>query len=175
MIGQGGAKRNFTLLNGGAKTAETVRPNFYTMKPVGLMRAYKTNALSSAELKAPNQTPPKTEAAGAPSIPPFGLFELDASGIVRHYAPSDVFAEQVEKSSVIGRNFFTELIPLEQGRDWQVRFRTFMAGCGKTDKFDGVFNHEGRAVKIHFVLAHLSERSEQGHRRMALVRVMPGN
>jgi photoactive yellow protein len=104
---------------------------------------------------------------------PFGLFELDARGVVVHFSPvmeehRDAFAQ-----SIIGRNFFDDLFSISEVEELKSRFLNFMADGASVERFTVSFDYNESSVKVQIVMAHLSEKTEQGHERFALLRMMP--
>jgi photoactive yellow protein len=104
---------------------------------------------------------------------PFGLLELDTSGAVIRYSPASEQNSDVKAHDVLGRHFFTEVVPNDQVKDFQARFHLFMAQGQTVDRFSTVFDSEEGQVKVQILLARISEKTEQGSKRLALVRIMP--
>lgn len=107
------------------------------------------------------------------SAPPFGLLELDAAGTVVRYSPAFEQSPEVRSDDVLGRNFFTEVMPATEVRDQQARFRLFMTQGQTRDQFSTTFPSEQGRIKVQILLARMTEKSEHGSERLALVRVMP--
>jgi photoactive yellow protein len=118
-----------------------------------------------------------TDAAPAPDsspfVLPFGLFELDPAGTVIRYSPASEATPTVEAKDIWGRNFFTEIAPVEQVVGFRLRFHSFMASGQAVERFTTVFEHEQRNIKVQIMLAHITEKSDDGRKRLALVRIMP--
>jgi photoactive yellow protein len=104
---------------------------------------------------------------------PLGLLELDPQGVVVRYAEAAEEKSNVSGESIIGRDFFTDVIRAGQIEEWRVRFRAFMDGGQSVERFTAKVTEGGQNVKVQVVMAHISERSEEGRRRLALVRIMP--
>lgn len=109
----------------------------------------------------------------SPCLLPFGLFELDASGTVIRYSPASETAPAFEARDIWGRNFFTEIAPVEQVVGFRLRFHSFMANGLAVERFTTTFAHGEQNIKVQIMLAHITEKSEDGRRRLALVRIMP--
>ena len=75
---------------------------------------------------------------------PFGLLDLDKKGVVCRYCPSNEQESSGSKSDFNGRNFFTEVLPVEQVKDFQSRFHDFMAHGEAVQKFSTTFRSSGR-------------------------------
>jgi photoactive yellow protein len=104
---------------------------------------------------------------------PFGLLELDPAGVVVRYSPALEQNPKVKSDDVLGRNFFTEVVPAPEVKDHQARFRLFMAQGQTRDQFSATFPSEEGQIKVQILLALITEKSEQGGERLALVRIMP--
>jgi photoactive yellow protein len=104
---------------------------------------------------------------------PFGLFELDAAGTVIRYSPAAETAPPVEARDVWGRNFFTEVAPVEQVVGFRLRFHSFMASGQAVERFTTTFAHEQQNIKVQIMMAHITEKSNEERKRLALVRIMP--
>lgn len=104
---------------------------------------------------------------------PYGLLELDASGLVVRYAPAFEQNPDIKSADILGHNFFTEVVSATEVTDYQARFRLFMAQGQSTDKFSATFTSEHGPVKVQIRLARILEKSEHGTERFALVRLMP--
>jgi photoactive yellow protein len=104
---------------------------------------------------------------------PFGLLELDASGTVIRYSPASEQSPAVKSQEVLGRDFFKEVVPVEQVGDLQNRFRNFMEQGESIQRLTSTFASEQGQVKVQILLARITERIENGRERLALVRIMP--
>jgi hypothetical protein len=104
-------------------------------------------------------------------VPPLGLLELDPAGVVVRYAP--VAAQGWRRRDVLGRNFFTELLPAERLYGFRARFLNFMAGGQAVDRFALSIPRAEGALKLQVVLAAVSEGAGGGRERLALVRITP--
>jgi photoactive yellow protein len=109
----------------------------------------------------------------SPYILPFGLFELDPTGTVIRYSPASETTPTVEARDIWGRNFFTEIAPVEQVVGFRVRFHSFMANGQAVERFTTTFAHGEQNIKVQIMLAHITEKSDEGRKRLALVRIMP--
>lgn len=104
---------------------------------------------------------------------PYGLFELDEAGTVVHYSPPTEKNHNGFKDAVVGRNFFKDIAPLPELQNLKSRFLTFMAFGDSVERFSVSFPFGEEVVKIQIALARVTERSEVGSKRFALVRLMP--
>ncbi|HYE66059.1 MAG TPA: hypothetical protein VD966_10775 [Pyrinomonadaceae bacterium] len=105
---------------------------------------------------------------------PYGLLELDATGIVRHFSPARENGSSVEASAIVGSNFFTEVAPFTQMCEIQVRFDAFMTDDkATTQKFATVFTSESGPINVQVTLARVIERSAKGYEELALMRIAP--
>lgn len=104
---------------------------------------------------------------------PFGLLELDARGTVIRYSPASEQSPAVSSQDVLGRNFFKEVVPVEEVNDLHNRFRNFMEQGESIQRFSSSFPSEHGRIKVQILLARITERTENGRERLALVRIMP--
>ena len=89
------------------------------------------------------------------------------------YSPASETAPTVEVRGVWGRNFFTEVAPVEQVAGFRLRFHSFMARGQAVERFTTTFAHGEQNIKVQIMLAHITEKSDEGRKRLALVRIMP--
>ncbi|HEY0006951.1 MAG TPA: PAS domain-containing protein [Pyrinomonadaceae bacterium] len=104
---------------------------------------------------------------------PFGLLELDARGTVIRYSPASEQNPNVKALDVLGRDFFKDVVPVEQVGEFQNRFQTFMAQGDSIQRFTSTFPSESGQIKVQILLARITEKTEAGRERLALVRIMP--
>ena len=109
----------------------------------------------------------------SPNMLPFGLLELDATGTVIRYSPPAEQHINIPTRDILGHNFFRETTPVKQVGRFRDRFRAFMADGQPVDKFSFTFPTEQGQVKVQIMLAQITEKSEGGRKRLALVRTMP--
>jgi photoactive yellow protein len=129
--------------------------------------------LATHERTSTSDTEPAPAQNSSPYILPFGLFELDPAGTVIRYSPASETAPAVEARDVWGRNFFTEIAPVEQVVGFRLRFHSFMASGQAVERFTTTFAHGEQNIKVQIMLAHITEKSDEGRKRLALVRIMP--
>lgn len=132
---------------------------------MGLPATYERTLSSDAEAA-------RAQASASPVLP-YGLFELDPDGTVVRYSPASESAPAVEARDIWGRNFFTDIAPVEQVVGFRLRFHSFMASGQAVERFATTFAHGQQTVKVQIMMAHITEKSEDGRRRLALVRIMP--
>jgi photoactive yellow protein len=104
---------------------------------------------------------------------PFGMFELDAAGVVVHYSPASEEKRSESSGGLIGKNFFGDLISISQMEELKGRFLRFMADGDSVERFTISFPYKQSNVKVQIVMAHLTEKSERGRERFAIIRLMP--
>ena len=108
-----------------------------------------------------------------PAPLPLGLLELDPAGTVIRYAPMADHNLNVSRRAVLGRDFFTEVMPAAPLYGFRARFLAFMAGGQAVEKFSLRVPCDGGVINMQVVLAATAERSASERRRLALVRIMP--
>jgi photoactive yellow protein len=101
------------------------------------------------------------------------MFELDATGKVVHYSAASEEKKDTPANNILGRNFFDELISISQVEELKSRFLRFMADGTSVERFTISFPYNQESIKVQIVMAHLSEKTEKGRERFALVRLMP--
>jgi hypothetical protein len=106
-----------------------------------------------------------------PVAPPLGLLELDPSGVVIRYAPTA--GVNLRRESVVGRDFFTEVMPAEQLYGFRARFLAFMDGGRLQERFALSVPRDGGALRVQVVLAAHGEQGVGRRERLALVRITP--
>lgn len=104
---------------------------------------------------------------------PFGMFELDAAGVVVHYSPASDEKKDASANRIVGKNFFNDLIAISQVEELKGRFHTFMADGDSVERFSISFPYNQESIKVQIVMAHLIEKTERGRERFALIRLMP--
>lgn len=91
---------------------------------------------------------------------PFGFIGLAPDGTIRKYNRYEADLARTDPQSVLGRNFFRDLAPCTQVKEFEGRFRDFAAGAGEsTLSFDFVFTfrHGAQKVRIGFVRSPMAE------------------
>ena len=89
------------------------------------------------------------------------------------YSPASERDSEVAARDVLGRDFFKELLPEAQLKEFQARFNLFMAQGQTIDRFSTSFNAAGGQIKVQMLLARLKSQAGDGQDRLALVRLMP--
>lgn len=115
-----------------------------------------------------------TQKAESSAIP-FGLIELDGEGTVVHYSPAREPESYGETSDIVGRNFFDEVVPVSPVKEFKTRFLRFMAIGDSVQRFTIRFPFEHQDVRVQIMLARITERTENGRERLALVQLRPEN
>jgi photoactive yellow protein len=112
------------------------------------------------------------------SIMPFGLLELDGRGTVVHYSSAreqQSAGRDWERESIVGRNFFDDVVPVLPVKEFKDRFLRFMSSGDSVQRFTIRFPFEQQEVRVQIMLAHITERTDRRSERLALVRLMPEN
>jgi photoactive yellow protein len=108
-----------------------------------------------------------------PSVMPFGLFELDSSGVVTRYTPAEEPHSTQLSQQVLGRNFFDDVLPVAPLREFKSRFLTFMTYGDEVQRFNLSFPFDHSSVRVQIVLARITKSYEVGGERLALVHLIP--
>jgi hypothetical protein len=104
---------------------------------------------------------------------PFGMFELDAAGLIVHYSPVSEEGRAALQNKMVGRNFFDDLGSFSQVEELRRRFLNFMSVGTSVERFSINFNRNLESVRVQIVMARFSEKSERGRESFALIRLMP--
>jgi len=92
---------------------------------------------------------------------PFGYIALAPDGTVRKYNRYEADLARKDPQEVLGKNFFKEVAPCTQVKDFEGRFRQFAAGeiAEPTISFDFefTFHHGTQKVRIGFVRSPLDK------------------
>lgn len=85
---------------------------------------------------------------------PFGYIALAPDGTIRKYNRYEADLARKDPQEVLGRNFFREVAPCTQVKEFEGRFRELAAGGGSellTFDFEFRFRHGAQAVRIGFI------------------------
>ncbi|MBA3322137.1 MAG: hypothetical protein H0T45_11920 [Pyrinomonadaceae bacterium] len=104
---------------------------------------------------------------------PFGLLELDATGRVLLYEPVNPSHAIPSPKSILGRNFFTEVVPFSQMRGLQHRFNAFVDNDEEEQRFVLSLPYNHGQVKIRFLLARFTRKVFHGFEGMAIIQISP--
>jgi photoactive yellow protein len=91
---------------------------------------------------------------------PFGFIGLTPDGTIRKYNRYEADLARTDPQQALGRNFFREVAPCTQVKEFEGRFREFAAGAGEpTLCFDFVFTfrYGAQKVRIGLVRSPMSE------------------
>jgi hypothetical protein len=91
--------------------------------------------------------------------------------MVRNYAPIKGQPPVVTARQIIGKDFFSEILPSEQVQDFQQVFENFMAHEGESRRMSFPVSFGGSTVQIQVMMACLGSQSEGAQRRIALVKI----
>jgi photoactive yellow protein len=84
-------------------------------------------------------------------ILPFGVIWLNKDGVVLGYNSAEQQLSQKKAQDVLRRNFFTEIAPCTQVKNFQGRFQKFLGGERVTQQFDFVFNFQSTKIEVNIV------------------------
>lgn len=92
---------------------------------------------------------------------PFGYIALAPDGTVRKYNRYEADLARKDPQEVLGKNFFREVAPCTQVREFEGRFREFAAGDHPEPTlsfdFEFAFRHGAQKVRIGFVRSPLAQ------------------
>lgn len=110
------------------------------------------------------------DTAPRPAIP-LGLWELDAAGTVLHYEPTKGERLLFQPLEVIGRNFFSEVMPASQAQEFRERFGSFMSGHAPAHSLDFTLLFEQGGVRTRILLARIHGRLASGDAESILIHI----
>ena len=109
-------------------------------------------------------TPPQDEL-------PFGILELDPTGVVRRYRPEQTRSSATSAAEIIRRNIFTDISAVAQSKELPERLHAFLRSSQPTEKFNLTLHCNDSDVEAQILLVHIYEQSEQGRERLSLVHI----
>lgn len=83
---------------------------------------------------------------------PFGAILVDADGTILFYNKEEESKAGRSRVDVIGKNFFTDVAPCAQVRDFHSRFRSAVANLGVIATFSFHFPLPGRPRDVQILL-----------------------
>ena len=89
---------------------------------------------------------------------PFGYIALAPDGTIRKYNRYEADLARTDPSRVLGRNFFRDVAPCTQVREFEGRFREFVDSAGEPTlsfDFEFAFHHGAQRVRIGLVRSPL--------------------
>ncbi|MFP4061517.1 MAG: photoactive yellow protein [Halochromatium sp.] len=78
----------------------------------------------------------------------FGAIQLDASGKVLQYNAAEGGITGRDPKSVIGKNFFTDIAPCTQSKEFQGRFQEGVKNKNLHTMFEYVFDYKMQPTKV---------------------------
>lgn len=78
----------------------------------------------------------------------FGAIELDGNGKIIHYNAAEGTITGRDPKSVIGKNFFTEVAPCTQSKEFQGRFKDGVKSGDLNTMFEYVFDYQMKPTKV---------------------------
>jgi photoactive yellow protein len=85
---------------------------------------------------------------------PFGVIQLDQKGVVTAYNASEARLARRKPEEVIGRNFFTEVAPCTNVKEFAERFHDGVARGRIHETFPFVFTFPNRPVNVMVTIAY---------------------
>lgn len=89
---------------------------------------------------------------------PFGVIKLDSKGVVLSYNQAEGALSHRRPLDVVGRNFFTDIAPCTQVREFSGRFHAFLSSVEQSVAFSFSFSFPHGSTDVHIVLL----RSDSG-------------
>jgi photoactive yellow protein len=79
---------------------------------------------------------------------PFGVIEIDDSGTVVSYNQAESQLSGLQPSSVVGRNFFTDIAPCTRVKAFKDRFNSVLSGNKPLEAFSFTFRFPRRTTEV---------------------------
>lgn len=91
---------------------------------------------------------------------PFGAILVDKEGVILFYNKHEETRMGMRRTSVLGKNFFTEVAPCAQVKDFYGRFRRAVTKTGVIASFKFHFPLPPRARDVHILMASFLHGTE---------------
>ncbi|EWH03836.1 photoactive yellow protein [Halomonas sp. BC04] len=78
----------------------------------------------------------------------FGAIQLDASGKIMQYNAAEGSITGRDPKSVIGKNFFTDVAPCTQSKEFQGRFKEGVKNDDLNTMFEYIFDYQMKPTKV---------------------------
>jgi hypothetical protein len=107
-------------------------------------------------------------------LPPFGLFELDPSGMVLYSRPDSEGETGWIRPDVAGLNFYEEVAPFCNVEEFRRRVVQFTQGVSPADSFHFDCEYEGGTLTVRVLLARIRERLSNDRTKSVLIHIRRG-
>jgi hypothetical protein len=101
---------------------------------------------------------------------PIGLLELDSSGTILYFKP-DIESAAIRSTDIIGRNLFTDILPVAEDGEFQERIKTFRRRSAPADSFHFTFGPGQNYLAVKVLLARIHEQSVLGSTESILIHI----
>lgn len=89
---------------------------------------------------------------------PFGVIQLNRKGDIISFNKAEEGLSGQDRDSVIGRNFFKEVAPCADVKDFHGRFDGFLNGDGLAEVFDYTYYFGPRAVDVQITFLRVNQQ-----------------
>ena len=120
-----------------------------------------------------NKTEMEPDKRTLQQVIPLGLWELDSAGRVLHHEPEDDRGA-FQRSEVIGRNFYDEVMPIAQAQEMKKQVERFLSGSTSAHSFDLDVEAEGERVRTRNLLGRISGKSKSQFMGSILLHIRTG-
>lgn len=104
---------------------------------------------------------------------PFGLIELDEAGTVIYYKPKNDDLSANGGAEIVGRNFFTDITPVAESREFQSHIKSFRQSHAPAESFNFTFDSSRVKRAVRVLLARIHEQSGEGGVESILIHIKP--
>lgn len=105
------------------------------------------------------------------NILPIGLLELDATGTILYFKPDKGTPPDCSSEDVVGRNLFTDIIPIAEDKEFKERIKAFEHSHVPTDSFHFTFSFGQSDLAVKVLLARIHEQSLVGNNESILIHI----
>jgi photoactive yellow protein len=90
---------------------------------------------------------------------PFGIIELDSDGRILAFNRAEEERSCLTSEDVIGKNFFTDIAPCTQVKEYEGRFKEFLSGDQPAIEFSFTYTFPHGRVSIHVLMLRAHGRA----------------
>ncbi len=89
---------------------------------------------------------------------PFGIIELNEDGTVVAFNTAEESLSHRSKDEVIGLNFFSEVAPCADVKEYHGRFREFLKGKALTEKFNYTYYFKSSTLEVELTFLKVNRQ-----------------
>lgn len=89
---------------------------------------------------------------------PFGIIELNEDGTVVAFNTAEERLSRRSRVEVIGKNFFTDVAPCADVKEYRGRFKDFLKGEALTERFNYTYYFESSTLEVELTFVKATRR-----------------